>query len=177
MEQTVTLLGNHPSICYWTIFNEGWGQFDSDTAYHRLRALDSSRFIDTASGWFIPRESDVDSPHVYFKPVKCRPADKPLVLSEFGGYSLPVAGHVFNPDNVYGYRKFEDEEKFRAAVLTLYREEVLPAAKAGMSGAIYTQITDVEDEINGLVTYDRKHVKVDPAAMRALAEELKRAHE
>ncbi|MBR6727583.1 MAG: glycoside hydrolase family 2, partial [Clostridia bacterium] len=93
-------------------------------------------------------------------------------LSEFGGYSLPVEGHVFNPKKVYGYRKFKDEADFRAAVLTLYREEILPAARAGLSGAIYTQLSDVEDEINGLVTYDRKHVKVDPAEMQALAEAL-----
>ncbi|MBQ8341014.1 MAG: glycoside hydrolase family 2 [Clostridia bacterium] len=172
MEETVKLLSNHPSICYWTIFNEGWGQFEGDAAYGRMKELDDTRWIDTASGWFIPRESDVDSPHVYFKPVKCRPEEKPLVLSEFGGYSLPIVGHVFNPNKVYGYRKFEDEGQFREAVLRLYREEILPAAKAGLSGAVYTQLTDVEDEINGLVTYDRKHVKVDPAEMRALAEEL-----
>jgi beta-galactosidase/beta-glucuronidase len=177
MEQTVRHLGNHPSICYWTIFNEGWGQFEGDAAYRRLRELDGSRIIDTASGWFIPKESDVESPHVYFKPVKCRPAGKPLILSEFGGYSLPVPGHVFNQSKVYGYKKFKDENEFRRAVLTLYQNEILPAAKAGMSGAIYTQLSDVEDEINGLVTYDRKHVKVDAAEMRAMAQALQKAGE
>ena len=89
---TVRQISFHPSVCYWTIFNEGWGQFDGDAAYDALRALDDSRFIDTASGWFEVKNSDVDSPHVYFKPVKCRPAQKPMLLSEFGGYSLPIKG-------------------------------------------------------------------------------------
>ncbi len=172
MAETVRALGNHPSICCWTIFNEGWGQFDGDAAYEALRALDDSRFIDTASGWFATKKSDVDSPHVYFKPVSCRPAKKPMLLSEFGGYSLPIKGHVSSPEQVYGYRKFKDEDTFRKALLQLYREEILPAARAGLSGAIYTQLTDVEDEINGLVTYDRRHVKIDTAEMALLSKEL-----
>ncbi len=172
MAETVRALGNHPSICYWTIFNEGWGQFDGDAVYDALRALDTSRFIDTASGWFAVKNSDVDSPHVYFKPVKCRPDQKPMLLSEFGGYSLAVKGHVSSPDRVYGYRKFTDEGEFRKALLQLYREEILPAARAGLSGAIYTQLTDKEDEINGLMTYDRRHVKIDVREMAQLAKEL-----
>ena len=79
MDETVKALYHHPCICYWTIFNEGWGQFDGDTAYRRLRAIDDSRIIDTASGWFKTKESDVDSPHVYFKRVKCRPLKKPML--------------------------------------------------------------------------------------------------
>lgn len=172
MEETVQALGNHPCICCWTVFNEGWGQFDGDAAYTRLRTLDNTRFIDTASGWFAVKNSDVDSPHVYFKPVRCRPAKKPLLLSEFGGYSLAMKGHVSPSDKVYGYKKFEDEAAFRAALLRLYREEILPAARAGLSGAIYTQLTDVEDEVNGLMTYDRKHLKIDTDEMTALAKEL-----
>ena len=172
MEETVKALANHPCICYWTIFNEGWGQFDGDAAYSMLRQWDTTRPIDTASGWFEVRNSDVESPHVYFKPVKCRPAKKPLVLSEFGGYSLSIANHVATPGQVYGYRRFTDESTFREALLELYRNEILPAVRAGLSGAIYTQLTDVEDEVNGLVTYDRKHVKVDPTQMQALAAEL-----
>ncbi|MBO5327307.1 MAG: glycoside hydrolase family 2, partial [Clostridia bacterium] len=177
MDETVKALYNHPCICYWTIFNEGWGQFDGDAAYRRLRALDDSRIIDTASGWFTVKESDVDSPHVYFKPVKCRPAGKPMILSEFGGYSLAAQGHVFNPDKSYGYRKFKNEADLQRALTELYEREILPAARAGLSGAIYTQIADVEDEINGLVTYDRKHVKVDAAEMQRIAAELMTAHQ
>ena len=176
MEETVQALSHHPSICYWTIFNEGWGQFDGNAAYLRMKELDDTRFIDTASGWFEVENSDVESPHVYFKPVKCRPTQKPLVLSEFGGYSLALEGHVATPGQVYGYRKFNTEAEFGAALAQLYRREILPAAKAGLSAAIYTQLTDVEDEVNGLATYDRKRVKVDAALMQQIAKELKNAH-
>ena len=176
MEETVRLLQFHPSICYWTVFNEGWGQFDGNAAYKALRAIDDTRFIDTASGWFITKESDVESPHVYFKPVKCRPDRKPLVLSEFGGYSLPIDGHVSN-DKIYGYRKFSDVADFEKAFFALYENEILPAARAGLSGAIYTQLSDVEDEINGLVTYDRRVVKLrNEQKMQALAATLQNAH-
>ena len=175
MEETVRHLGNHPCICYWTIFNEGWGQFDGDAAYEKLKAMDSSRIIDTASGWFQTQKSDVESPHVYFKKVKCRPGKKPLVLSEFGGYSLAIADHVSTPGKAFGYRKFTSTADFQTALIELYDKEILPAAKAGLSGAIYTQLTDVEDEVNGLVTYDRKYVKVNADKMQALAERLKHA--
>ncbi|MBO5646752.1 MAG: glycoside hydrolase family 2, partial [Clostridia bacterium] len=96
MEATVKQLYNHPCICYWTIFNEGWGQFCSGKMYEKLKKLDSTRFIDSASGWFAGAPSDVVSPQIYFKPGKISPAKKPILLSEFGGYSLKVEDHVFN---------------------------------------------------------------------------------
>ena len=173
MEQTVAQLDNHPCVCYWTIFNEGWGQFDSTAAYHHLKALDDSRFIDSASGWFTGGESDVVSEHVYFKPFRPRKTKKPLVLSEFGGYALKIDGHAFNPDKEYGYRHFESQAAYQAAVVKLYEEEILPAVAKGLCAAIYTQVSDVEDETNGLVTYDRKVTKLDGDVMRALAEKLK----
>lgn len=172
MEETVKALYNHPSICYWTIFNEGWGQFDSEHAYRTLRALDSSRPIDTASGWFKTAHTDVESPHVYFKPVKIKPAKKPILLSEFGGYSLPFKEHAFNSDKVYGYRKFEDTARFQRALCDLYEKEILPIVKKGLCGAIYTQLCDVEDEVNGLITYDRKVKKVNAAIMCEIARRL-----
>ncbi len=172
MEETVRLLGNHPSICYWTIFNEGWGQFASAEMYERLRALDSTRFIDTASGWFGGAPSDVESLHVYFKPFRMRPAKKPLVLSEFGGYAHKVAGHVFNRKDTYGYRFYAKQEDFVSALEKLYKEEIVPAVQKGLSAAIYTQVSDVEDETNGLLTYDRRVCKVDAARMLKIAEKL-----
>ena len=99
-------LEKHPGVCDWTIFNEGWGQFDSQAQFERLRALDDSRFIDTTSGWFRCGQSDVESLHVYFKPVRLPKSEKPLVLSEFGGYSYKPEGHVFNTEKTYGYRFF-----------------------------------------------------------------------
>ena len=107
MEKTVSALKNHPCICYWTIFNEGWGQFCSDEMYERLRAIDSTRFIDSTSGWFRQKKSDVESIHVYFKPIKMpKKSLRPIVLSEFGGYSYKPEGHVYNPYKTYGYRFF-----------------------------------------------------------------------
>jgi hypothetical protein len=173
MEQTVAQLDGHPCIVGWTIFNEGWGQFDSQRLYERLKALDSTRFIDTASGWFAGADSDVVSEHVYFKPYKFRPADKPVVLSEFGGYSYKPAGHVANPTQTYGYRFFKEQAPFEEALCRLYREEIIPAVERGLCGAVYTQLSDVEDETNGLYSYDRRVCKVDPVRMQAIAEELK----
>ena len=173
MESTVNQLKNHPCICYWTIFNEGWGQFDSDNVCDRFRKLDDTRFIDSTSGWFRRSNTDVDSRHVYFKPIKLAGKDKPLVLSEFGGYSYKPEGHVFNVEQTYGYGKFENQQDFAAAVEKLYLEQVLPAYRKGLCAAIYTQVSDVEDETNGLLSYDRKISKLDAARMTALAEQFK----
>ncbi|MBP3479429.1 MAG: glycoside hydrolase family 2 [Oscillospiraceae bacterium] len=173
MASTVNQLKNHPCICYWTIFNEGWGQFDSDNVCDQFRKLDNTRFIDTTSGWFRRSNTDVDSRHVYFKPVKLKPSDKPLVLSEFGGYSFKPEEHVFNTEQTYGYGKFEDMEEFADAVERLYLNEILPTKAAGLCAAVYTQVSDVEDETNGLLSYDRKVTKLDPARMTAIAEALK----
>ena len=172
MEATVNQLRNHPSILYWTIFNEGWGQFDSDNLYHHLKALDDTRWIDSTSGWFRRKESDVDSRHVYFKPIKLKAGEKPLVLSEFGGYSYKPEGHVYNTEKTYGYGKFEDSEAFAMAVENLYYSQVIPAAKVGLCAAVYTQASDVEDETNGLLSYDRKVEKLTPERMLPIAQAL-----
>jgi len=173
MEATVNQLKNHPCICYWTIFNEGWGQFDSDRVCEQMRKLDSSRFIDATSGWFRRSNTDVDSRHVYFKPVKLTATDKPLVLSEFGGYSFKPEGHVFNIEKTYGYGKFADQAAFAGAVERLYLEQIVPAFRKGLCAAIYTQVSDVEDETNGLLSYDRKVCKLDAQNMLEIARLLK----
>ena len=162
MEETVDRLKNHPSIVYWTIFNEGWGQFDSQSMYERLKTLDDSRFIATVSGWFKGADTDVMAEHVYFKPVKIKPSDKPVLVSEFGGYVYREKGHVFNPDQEFGYKKFKTRRELSEGICTLYRNEIIPAIQRGLCGSIYTQLSDVEDEINGLITYDRRVLKVLP---------------
>ena len=175
MEVTVRQLRNHPCILYWTIFNEGWGQFDSEAVYEKLKKLEPDRIIDATSGWFRQKKSDVDSRHIYFTPWSTlKVSDKPLVLSEFGGYAYPVGGHLFNTGNSYGYQAGKNEAHLRESVDKLYREKVIPAAKKGLCAAIITQVSDVEDEINGFLTYDRKVNKADAAAMQKIAEELKR---
>ena len=172
MEETIKYLSSHPCICYWTIFNEGWGQFESQLMYQKLKALDSGRFIDTVSGWFKGAESDVDSEHIYFKPVKLKYSDKPMVLSEFGGYAWKIDGHAANPDHIYGYRIYKDGQSFEDAVVTLYEKEIIPAVKEGLCGAVYTQVSDVEDETNGFLTYDRRVLKVTPERMQRIAKAL-----
>ncbi len=176
MEATVSQLKNHPSICYWTIFNEAWGQFDSTAAYRRLKELDSSRFIDSTSGWFRGSESDVESLHIYFGMWhRIKPSEKPIVLSEFGGFTYSVEGHIFNPDKSYGYGTCKTPGELNQQLDTVYREHVIPAIKKGLCASVYTQISDVEDEINGLLTYDRKVTKADPAVMKAIAADLQSA--
>jgi len=177
-EALVNQLKNHPSICLWTIFNEAWGQFDSDNVFDWIRALDDTRFIDTTSGWFRREKSDVDSRHVYFRKVKLKgDGSKPLILSEFGGKTYKAEGHVFNPDKSYGYGGCETLQQLNEAVRKLYLEEVLPCIENGLCAAIYTQVSDVEDEINGLLTYDRKLCKLTPETMLPVAEALRAALE
>lgn len=177
MKQTVKQLSHHPSICYWTIFNEGWGQFDHAAAYEMLKTLDSTRIIDSASGWFSPVQrkrvfSDVASLHVYFKHIELKVEQKPIVLSEFGGYSYKVERHSYNLRENYGYKTFRAREHFEDALESLYRNEILPAIENGLCAAVYTQLSDVEDETNGLVTYDRKVEKVRTKPMQKIAEDL-----
>lgn len=173
MEQTVEQLRKHPCICYWTIFNEGWGQFDSQREYEFLKTLDDTRFVDTASGWFRWGDSDVESLHIYFQPICLLKSQRPQVLSEFGGYVYKVQDHSFNRNKTYGYKLFDRQEDFMDALERLYREGVLEAKKKGLSAAIYTQLSDVEDETNGLMTYDRKICKVDEKRMNLLSRALR----
>ena len=176
MEDTVRQLKNHPCICYWTIFNEGWGQFQSAAAYDRLKALDDSRFVDSTSGWFRGGATDVESMHIYFTPWSwLKACDKPLVLSEFGGYCYAVPNHIFNPEKAYGYKTCKTQAQFRQELEQLYRERILPAAAKGLCAAVYTQVSDVEDEINGLLTYDRVCCKADRETMLAIARQLQEA--
>lgn len=157
----VEQLYSHPCICCWTIFNEGWGQFCSSEMYDMVKELDKSRFIDSASGWFSGGKSDVKSLHVYFKKFKMpRPSGKPVVLSEFGGYVYKIPEHSFNKDKTFGYKFFKDKDEYADAVKKLYADEIFPNIEKGLCAAIYTQISDVEDETNGLMTYDREVVKL-----------------
>ncbi|MDR3345487.1 MAG: glycoside hydrolase family 2 [Oscillospiraceae bacterium] len=170
-------LHNAVSIAMWVPFNEGWGQFDATEAAAYVKESDPSRTVDHASGWHDQGGGDVASIHVYFKklplpvfadgkwnvenPAQPSPAPRPLVLSEFGGYSYHTPGHVYNPSRAFGYKKFKSPEKFRAAYERLCRDQLRPMIDAGLSAAVYTQVSDVEDETNGLVTFDREVCKLE----------------
>ncbi|MBQ7095652.1 MAG: MFS transporter [Clostridia bacterium] len=174
-KETIDLLYNHPSVCYYTIFNEGWGQYHSDGVYKKLKSLDGSRIWDATSGWFIRKESDVTSEHIYFRKAdfKIHP-HRPAVLSEFGGYSCKIPDHSYNLDKTYGYRYYQRPEDFTSALEELYTQEIIPMIKKGLNAAILTQVSDVEDETNGLITYDRRIIKTDFGRMQDLADKLRK---
>ena len=172
MKGTIEHLHFFPSVLYFTIFNEGWGQFKADKMYEVAKSIDPTRIYDSTSGWFWRRKSDVDSRHVYFKPVKIGKTDgRPIVISEFGGYSHRVDGHLFGEEN-YGYSIFEERSQFEEAFDKLYLEEIKPLISKGICALVYTQVSDVEDETNGLITYDRKIIKLHKSRTRAIMEEL-----
>lgn len=169
-------LYSHPSVVYYTIFNEGWGQFDAKEQYKIYKNLDPSRVFDTTSGWFKVDASDVESDHIYFKKIALRAVKgKPMVLSEFGGYACAVEGHRYNTEKIFGYRIFKDCQGFEDGLVGLYEKEILPAIEGGLCAAVLTQVSDVEDEVNGLMTYDRRVLKVNEKRMKALAKTLDEA--
>lgn len=176
LEEMVGQLFNAPSVVLWVPFNEGWGQFDSTLVMERLRALDPTRPVDPASGWHDQGAGELRSLHVYFKPFRFRRdrRGRALALSEFGGYNLRVDGHCFNQKD-YGYRRLPDAAALWRDFSRLYEREVLPAVPKGLCASVYTQLSDVEDELNGLMTYDRRVVKLDADEVRELNERLKEA--
>ncbi len=172
MEKTVHYLSFFPSIVYWTVFNEGWGQFSGSDMYRRLRAIDATRVIDTASGWFSGVLSDVDSRHVYFRKPRLRVGKRPLILSEYGGFSYVPEGHVFDPAHAFGYAKCETREAFVRMLQDLFRNGLLPLVEKGLSAAVLTQLSDIEDETNGLLSYDRRVLKILPEEILSFSQAL-----
>ncbi len=173
MEETVSVLGSHPCLCLWTIFNEGWGQFCADDAYRKLKALDPSRLINSTSGWFHQKESDVDAQHLYFEALHLgKRTDLPQMITEFGGYVWKDDEHSFNREKTYGYRKYATREELADALREVYGRILPPLVREGLCGAVYTQLSDVEDETNGLLTFDRSVQKIRPEHLADLSEQL-----
>jgi len=186
-------LYNHPCVIGYTVFNEGWGQFASDAVLEKARKADPTRLFDATSGWFEQKNSDFLSRHVYFgdfeiddptavvsgdtspkkqnNTVCCIAGEKPVLLSEFGGYTLN-AGHEYSKYAAYGYGAAASKEELTAKIEESYEINVLKNIDRGLCGSIYTQVTDIEDEINGLFTYDRAVCKVDETQMAALSEKI-----
>jgi hypothetical protein len=168
-------LENVPSIAAWVPFNEAWGQFESKRFEAMTRELDSTRLIDHASGWSDQGVGDFFSRHIYFKKVafsKRSGRKRILALTEFGGYSLPIDHHRANPDHEFGYKRFSTAKEWQDAVIHLYEQEILPQIKRGLSVLVYTQVSDVEDEINGFLTYDRQVLKMDKERFAELSNRL-----
>ena len=177
-EDMINLLYNVPSLALWTPFNEAWGQFDSVKACEFYREKDPTRLIDHASGWVDHGAGDANSFHIYFTPFMFPKYDsndnRPIALTEFGGYSMRFRGHTYNKEKFFGYRKYYTQEKFDAAIKHLYEDRIYKCMKEkGLSATIYTEVSDVEDELNGLLTYDREVIKVSPEMMKAANAKLK----
>ena len=168
--ETINQLFNCVSIALWVPFNEGWGQFDSARITALVKEKDSTRLIDSVSGWHDQGigKTEMRSLHTYYTPLKVPKDPRPVVLSEFGGYSMKIDGHVFDEKKEFGYKKFRSREKLHAALQTLYTKKLIPLIAKGLCGAIYTQVSDVEEEINGLVTYDRKVLKISVEEMKEI---------
>ena len=169
MKDTLHDLYNHPCIIGYTIFNEGWGQFESDRMYDIAKSIDGTRFYDATSGWFAQKKSDLDSEHIYFRAEELHAKDRPMFLSECGGFSYAVDGHMFNTEKSYGYGACKSVEELTDRIVDMYNVMVVPGIKGGVCGCVYTQVSDVEDEINGMYTYDREVCKVNKEKMQALA--------
>ena len=167
LADTVQALRCHPCIACWVPFNEGWGQFDAGKAVQALRALDGTRLVDEASGWFDQGGGDVHSLHNYFYPLRIRPQKRTVALSEYGGIAWPMPGHE-PPRKTYGYGTAKDRQELTARYKKLQLKTVLPQLEKGLSALVYTQLTDVEDEVNGLFTYDRTAIKPDANAVRSV---------
>ena len=157
---TIEHLYNVPSIATWVPFNESWGQFDAARIAKAVKAKDPTRTVDHASGWFDQKEGDFNSVHNYFRKLKVEKDEKrAFVISEYGGYACHIAGHS-SVERIFGYKKYDTQEALSKAFCELIEEELHPLIEKGLSGAVYTQLSDVEEEVNGLVTYDRKVVKI-----------------
>ena len=173
--QMIDLLYNTVSLAMWVPFNEGWGQFDALKATEFIRERDDTRPIDHASGWYDQGGGDIKSIHWYFRPYHHKQPPKeqrPICLTEYGGYNCAVPGHCWGEGAEFGYKKIADPAEFNRAFQKLMEEQIIPAKERGLAAAVYTQVSDVEGERNGLLTYDRKVCKANEAIFRAVNAKL-----
>ena len=164
----VELLGDYPCIALWTPFNEGWGQFDAAKATALIRKLDDTRLVNEACGWFDQGGGDVYSIHNYLRTLKLKPQpDRVVALTEFGGYACPTPGHMAC-EKEFGYKGYQNKQQLTEAYRALWQRNVLPWMEKGLSAAIYTQTSDIEEEINGFFTYDREVEKLEAAVVQEI---------
>ena len=173
-KNTIDYLYNVPSIGLWTIFNEGWGQFDSKEIYEELLKLDNTRLYDHASGWHDQGISDTKSYHVYFKPFNLKKPKitekRAIILSEFGGFVLAIKDHMMEGNHVY--KSFKTKEEWLAKYIGTIRRDVIENIPKGLSAIVYTQLSDVEEELNGFITFDREVVKINPSQIKKINDNI-----
>ncbi len=168
LEEMISNLYNHPSIVMWVPFNEGWGQFKTAEITDFVKQLDPTRLINSASGWTDRGTGDIFDVHTYPAPVMPElEEERASVIGEFGGLGLPVEGHTWEQKNNWGYALIDSKDKLLDKYETYYNN-VWEMKEAGLSAVVYTQLTDVETETNGLITYDRKIIKADMDELKAI---------
>jgi len=162
LDEMLCHLYNSVSICCWVPFNESWGQFDAVNIANHVKSVDPTRFVDHASGWHDRGAGDFKSIHRYIVPLHSYRCDsRALVVSEYGGYSRVVENHVWNRKKCFGYLMFKNQKTLSDAYRRLHEKQVLRLIDKGLCAVVYTQVSDVENEVNGILTYDRKVVKLD----------------
>ena len=173
--RTIEQLYNVVSICVWVPFNEAWGQFDSEKISNLIKGFDKSRLVDHASGWSDNNGNDITSLHNYARKLVIDESEyllgRPVMLTEYGGLGLKIDEHVGSNMN-YNYGNYQNCEMYNKAVETLLNNEIIKLVYQGLSAAVYTQVSDVEDELNGLMTYDRKVLKVDEKMMKGMNQKI-----
>ncbi|MBO5360375.1 MAG: hypothetical protein J6B25_05965 [Clostridia bacterium] len=173
LDEMIKALYNCVSICTWVPFNESWGQFDAKNVAAHVKFLDPTRFVDHASGWHDQKGGDFKSIHRYIVPL--HPYfldDRAFVVSEYGGYSNVLKDHVWNIKKCFGYLMFKNKKTLSDAYRRLHTTQVIPLIKHGLCALVYTQVSDVENEVNGILTYDRKVVKLDEDMLRDINSKL-----
>lgn len=172
LERMIRTLSNHPCIVMWIPFNEGWGQYDTARIVDKIKQLDPTRLVDNASGWADRGVGDVHDIHSYPGPdAPPNEPDRAAVLGEFGGLGLPIKGHTWQDEKNWGYRSYENPEDLLNAYTELI-DKLKGLVKDGLSAAVYTQTTDVEIEVNGLMTYDRAIIKMSPELLTEINKAL-----
>ncbi len=174
-EKIMAHLHNFPSIVVWTPFNEAWGQFKTEEITELTRKFDPSRLINSASGGNHVITGDIADYHHYPDPAMPRPnlfgKTRALVLGEYGGLGLMLKDHLWNTNNNWGYQTFKNSDELFAKYSS-FIDRIAFLIKNGLSAAVYTQTTDVENETNGLMTYDRKVIKIPETKLKSVAEKL-----
>ncbi|MBR6478978.1 MAG: glycoside hydrolase family 2 [Clostridia bacterium] len=171
LDRTLDLLKNQTSVAMWVPFNEGWGQFDSKAVTEHIRSVDPTRTIDSTSGWHDQGGGDFVSKHIYFYPIYVPKDSRCFLLSEFGGYSKPTPGHMYTK-KAFGYHMYPTKGLLQRAYKKLFERRIIRNIPRGLSATVYTQVSDVEGEVNGLITYDRRVEKFDRDFLRKINEKV-----
>lgn len=174
MYETIDNLYNFPSIGCWVPFNEAWGQFDAKRIGEQVKAYDPSRIVDHASGWHDQGGPEINSMHRYILPVTMRKNDgRPFALTEFGGYSRKIENHMWNEKKSFGYIMYKDKASLTKAYKRLFERQIIPKISKGLCATVYTQVSDVEFEVNGIFTYDRELLKIDENTIKQINRKMK----